>query len=153
MAINFDEIWTNVKKNALGAKDLASLKLQLTKEKAHLDELYRALGENVYAVRTKQAVDESAAISEQISASLIDIEQMEESVSRISGSVRCPGCERTVASTYSFCPHCGTALPHEEKTESDQEFDSAFDEMMGNGARSSENDSDDNDGSHNGGEK
>ena len=37
MAINFDEIWTNVKKNALGAKDLASLKLKLTKEKAHLD--------------------------------------------------------------------------------------------------------------------
>ena len=65
MAINFDEIWTNVKKNALGAKDLASLKLKLTKEKAHLDELYRALGENVYAVRTKQAVDENAAISEQ----------------------------------------------------------------------------------------
>ena len=31
MAINFDEIWTNVKKNALGAKDLASLKLKLTK--------------------------------------------------------------------------------------------------------------------------
>lgn len=131
MAINFDGIWSNVKKNAVGAKDLASLKLRLTKEKAHLDELYRCLGENVYAVRCSKAVDESDAISEQIRETFARIEQTEEAIGRLSGSVRCPGCERTVASTFSFCPHCGAALPRDENTESDEEFDSAFDEMMG----------------------
>lgn len=144
MAISFDEIWTNVKKNALGAKDLAGLKLKLTKEKSHLDELYRNLGMNVYSAKTGDEENKSAEIIEEISRSLELIRQTEDEIGRIVGSVRCPGCDRSVARTYSFCPHCGAELPKCDKDTCDTEFDSAFDEMVGK--KSSEENSDNEEG-------
>lgn len=44
MAINIDNIWNSVKKNAGNAKNIAELRIKLSKANNELSDLYRSLG-------------------------------------------------------------------------------------------------------------
>lgn len=122
MAINIDNIWNSVKKNAGNAKNIAELRIKLSKANNELSDLYRSLGCLCYQHCAEEQADveakerEEADIEElrgSISQKLSDIASIKQELSRIEGNIECPGCGRNVSSDYIFCPHCGAKLPEE----------------------------------------
>ncbi len=120
MAINIDNIWNSVKKNAGNAKNIAELRIKLSKANNELSELYRSLGCLCYQHCAEEQTDaeardreeaDIALLRENISEKLRDIAFIKQELSRIEGNTECPGCRKNVSSDYIFCPHCGTKLP------------------------------------------
>lgn len=130
MAINIDNIWNSVKKNAGNAKNIAELRIKLSKANNELSDLYRSLGCLCYQHCAEEQADGEARDSEEadievlresISQKLSDISSIKQELSRIEGNIECPGCGKNVSSNYYFCPNCGAKLPENQPDPADAE--------------------------------
>lgn len=138
MAINIDNIWNSVKKNAGNAKNIAELRIKLSKANNELSDLYRSLGCLCYQHCAEEQADveakerEEADIEElrgSISQKLSDIASIKQELSRIEGNIECPGCGRNVSSDYIFCPHCGAKLPESQSGSADADTSDKDEDM------------------------
>lgn len=138
MAINLDNIWNSVKKNAGNAKNIAELRIKLSKANNELSDLYRALGCLCYQHCAEEQADgeskereetDMAELRGSISQKLSDIASIKQELSRIEGNIECLGCGKNVSSDYIFCPHCGAKLPENQSGSSDAETSEKDEDM------------------------
>lgn len=111
MAIRIDDLWNNVRKNAGSAKNLAELKIRLTREKGELCELYRLLGCICYKNISDGTNEDTGVLCCDIKNKLACIDEIKREINKIEGNVECPSCRKIVSDKYIFCPFCGEKLP------------------------------------------
>lgn len=124
MAIRIDDLWNNVRKNAGSAKNMAELKIRLSREKNELNELYRLLGCICYKNISGGTNEDTGVLCCDIKNKLDYIEEIKQEINRIEGNIECPSCRKIASNKYTFCPFCGEKLPDnnpEEKNDTDAE--------------------------------
>lgn len=90
------------------------LNSKLADEKKKLDQLYRAIGEAVYAAHTEKPLENMEEEFEAIKEVLENIEDINEQINRKKGIAFCTECGKEASRGENFCAGCGAKLPEVE---------------------------------------
>lgn len=87
---------------------------KLADEKKKLEQLYRAIGEAVYAANVETPLEGLEDEFEAIKAVMESIADYTEQLNKKKGIAVCPECGREAAKGEAFCAECGAKLPEVE---------------------------------------
>ena len=99
-------------KKAGQAKDFTVASWNAAETRAEIDEHYKRIGELVFKAHTTEA-----DTGEEIEAHVAALEELleklnttEEERRNIYNRKRCPQCNKPIAKSNAFCPHCGASV-------------------------------------------
>lgn len=93
---------------------------KLADEKKKLDQLYRAIGEAVYAANAEKPLEGLEEEFEAVQAVMENIADFNEQLNTKKGIIFCSECGREASKGEKFCAACGTKLPEVEDSFSDR---------------------------------
>lgn len=113
---------------------------RISDEKKRLDQLYRALGEQVYGANEETPIEGLEEEFEAIARTKKILRELSHQLHQAKGVVFCPNCGAEAPKGVKFCAHCGTKLPEVENVsdrmkqdakEAADEAGEIMDDMMG----------------------
>lgn len=101
-----------VVKKAVLAKDYTVATWNAAEMRAEIDEHYKAIGKLIYEGQTtekdtSQEVEAHVQALEKLFSKLHDKEEERQSMRH---RKLCPDCEKPIAKSVSYCPHCGAKV-------------------------------------------
>ena len=104
---------------------IAKVKFNLMKEKAKLEDAFKAMGEIYYKQIKKGEYDDKkiALAYDKIEKHIIEIERLETEINVINNTKVCSGCGEKLDEEMVFCPKCGVKQPSDEAEDTDVELE------------------------------